>query len=496
MKKILVLATCVALFFAALILVSGRGNTQPVSAASDKSQIQAGTAVTVNSTVPQTDSALALTAGVEASVPAVKEEPIPAAVMELDMTKEGNVTLDFREADIRNVLKVLSYKSGLNIIAGPEVVGMVNIQLKDVPWEKALDVILSTYGYGYERKGTIIMVTSIENLKKRREDAKLMADQEPLSTETFVLTFSKASDVRDSLDKMKTPRGSVNFDKRTNSVIVTDVLSNLQLMRDVVKTLDTVTRQVLIEAKIIETTLEKTENLGIDWTVTGKVTGTKRETSFPWDGTSSINRFIPTGTPAAAAAFTYGTIDFSAFQAILKMLKSRTDTHIVSNPKIVTLDNQPAQIKVGKQYPIPNYTFNEQQAKMQVSGINYMDIGVIFNVTPHINNAGMVTLEIEPTVTDIITSVPVGLDVSMPILSSESVKTTVMIGDGQTLVIAGLIKDKKGDTRSKVPILGDIPIVGLLFQKKTTVDGAVKTDLLIFLTPHIITPSVEQLKAK
>lgn len=421
------------------------------------------------------------------------EEALQPAVMELDMTKEGNVTLDFREADIRNVLKVLAYKSGLNIIAGPEVVGMVNIQLKDVPWEKAMEVILSTYGYGYERKGSIIMVTTVELLKKRREDAKLMAEQEPLSTETFVLTFAKASEVKDSLDKMKTPRGNVNFDKRTNAIIVTDVSSNLQLMKEVIKALDTVTPQVLIEAKIIETTLNNDENLGIDWTAQATVTGAKRATSIPWDGIDRVNRFIPADTSDATSTFTYGTIDFSTFQAILKMLKTRSDTNIVSNPKIVTMDNQPAKITVGKQYPVPNYTFNEQQAKLQVSGWNYMDIGVIFNVTPHINNAGFVTLEIEPSVTDIIDTAVVE-NTSMPVLSTESAKTTVMIQDGQTLVIAGLIKTKNTESRSRVPILGDIPILGMPFQKRTT--SVIKSDLLIFLTPHIITPKTEQLKAK
>lgn len=122
-----------------------------------------------------------------------------------------------------------------------------------------------------------------------------------------------------------------------------------------------------------------------------------------------------------------------------------------------------------------------------------MDIGVIFNVTPHINNAGFVTLEIEPSVTDIIDTAVVE-NTSMPVLSTESAKTTVMIQDGQTLVIAGLIKTKNTESRSRVPILGDIPILGMPFQKRTT--SVIKSDLLIFLTPHIITPKTEQLKAK
>ncbi|MBF0486393.1 MAG: hypothetical protein HQL16_07770, partial [Candidatus Omnitrophica bacterium] len=376
-----------------------------------------------------------------------------------------------------------------------------NIQLKDVPWEKAMEVILSTYGYGYEQKGSVIMVTTIDNLKKRREDAKVLADQEPISNETFILSFSKASDVKDSIEKMKTARGSVNFDKRTNALIVSDVESNLKLIREVVKHLDAVTPQVLIEAKIVETTLNKGETLGVDWTVQAGLTGASQSTTFPFYGTrpaaKAIQQFllpqadsttISSGLASQSATINYGTINFSQFAVLLQMLKTRTDTNIVSNPRIVTMDNQPAKISVGSQYPMPQYTYNEQQAKMQVSGWSYLDIGVIFNVTPHVNNTKVVTLDIEPTVTDITSFVTVE-STSMPLLSSESAKTSVMIKDGETLVIAGLIKDKKSKTNKKVPILGDIPVLGWLFQKKD--DSVTKTDLLIFLTPHIITPVLD-----
>ena len=167
--------------------------------------------------------------------------PVEAPVMQLDLNQEGNVTIDFRDADIKNVLKVLAFRSGLNIIAGPEVTGLVTIQLKNVPWQKALDVILSTYGYSSEQKGSIITVTTVENMKKRREDARILAEQEPLSTETFILNFAKAEDVLKSVEKMKTARGSINFDKRTNSLIVTEVSGNLPLIREVVERLDAVT---------------------------------------------------------------------------------------------------------------------------------------------------------------------------------------------------------------------------------------------------------------
>lgn len=423
--------------------------------------------------------------GQEASLPENGDSAIPSDSSSKKVaTKPGNVTLDFRDAEIVTVLRILSYKSGVNIVAGPEVTGLVTIQLTDVPWEEALKVILQTYNYGYDRKGNIILVTTIENLKKRREDAQLLADQEPLATKTFILNYAKASEVVASIEKMKTARGSVNFDNRTNAIIVRDTATNLELIGQVIPALDATTPQVLIESKIVETTLSNTENMGIDWVAKVSATGSTRPTIFPFHDRSSDNHFIPDNIPATTTGFTYGTLNFAQFQAVLELLRSRSDTNILSNPRIITLDNQKANITVGTQYPLPTYTYNEEQAKLQVSGWDYKDIGVIFEVTPHVNNAGFVTLDIQPKITAILDYVTVE-NTQVPRLSTESVVTKVMIEDGNTLIIAGLIKDQKTDVKKKLPILGDIPIAGLIFQK--TEKTLSKTDLLIFMTPHIIT---------
>ena len=422
------------------------------------------------------------------SAPASSEAsaPVEEPTLVTMGSKAGLVSLDFRDADIRNVLKVLSYNSGVNIVAGPEVTGLVTIELKDVPWQKALEVVLSMYGYGYDRKGDIITVTTIENLKKRREDALVLAEQEPLSTRTFILNFAKASDVITSIEKMKTPRGSINFDQRINAIIVRDIESNIELMDSVIKILDNVTPQVFIEAKVVETTISNTENLGIDWTIKGTAIGAKHPMTWPFD--TSNNRYIVGQFPATSSTdFTYGTLNAAQFQAVLELLKTRSDTNILSNPRIVTLDNQAARIVVGTQYPIPTYTYNEEQAKLQVSGWEYKDIGIIFEVTPHVNNAGFVTLDLEPKITAILDFVTVE-NTQLPRLSTEEAKTRVMVKDGETLVIAGLIKDQVTDTKKRVPFLGDIPLLGKAFQKSEVSKS--KTDLLIFLTPHIITPEI------
>jgi type IV pilus assembly protein PilQ len=413
---------------------------------------------------------------------------------------DGMVSLDFRDADIKDVLRVLSYKSGVNIVAGPEVAGLVTIQLENVPWQRALDIVLQTYGYAYERRESIISVTTVENLKKRREDAVILSDQEPLVTKAFVLSFAKAANVLASIEKMKTERGSVNFDERTNSIIVRDTLSQVEMMEEIIKKLDSTTPQVLIEAKIIETTLGNAEKLGINWNLQASGKGSRWNSTFPLRRGNDGNFVMPIPVDSidmesglitydAENLFTFGTLDFSALTALMQIIQTRSDTNTLSNPRIVTLDNQVAKIVVGTQYPFPQYTYNKESGEMQVSGWNYKDIGVIFEVTPHVNNEYMVTLDLKPTITAIIEDSTVTVEgTPVPQLTVREAQTTVMIKNGDTLVIGGLISNVKTDNESKVPILGDIPFLGRLFRHKS--NARTKTDLLIFLTPHIITPEI------
>ncbi len=405
-----------------------------------------------------------------------------------DSQTSGNVSLDFVDADIQNVFKILSLKSGVNIIASPEVTGAISIQLDDVPWKQALDVILQNYGYAYEQKGNIIMVTTVDDLKLRRENAALLADQEPLVTKTFTLNFAKAADIIVSLDKMKSERGSIDSDERTNMLIITDISQKVELMSDIIEQLDKTTPQVLIESKIIETTLTDTDNLGIDWTIKASINGASRQVLTPFKVTGGAGgKYAGALTTPDSTTVNYGTLSFSQTQAVYEMLKTRVDTDILSNPKIVTLDNQPAVISIGNDTPIPSFGANTETGQLQTTGISYRNIGINFEVTPHVNNAGFITLEVKPEVSEKVGDVTME-NVLVPVVSVERASTQVMIETGKTLVIAGLIKTKTTDTRKKVPFLGDVPFFGLMFQHKAKV--VEKRDLLIFITPHIITLEV------
>jgi len=436
----------------------------------------------------------------------------PAEVIPANLTAEAaHVSLDFQDADIRNVLKVLAFKSGVNIVAAPDVTGVVNIELKDVPWQKALDVILSTYGYGFVRKDNIISVMTIENLKKYREDSLALEAQEPLISRTFPLSFAKAQDAMKVIDKLISKRGFINFDDRTNALIIRDLEGNLELITGVIKSIDTITPEVMIETKVIETDLNNTDTLGIDWVMQASVSGSSLPTTFPFSqskgsgapGKFAGTTFFPTTTstlsgiaaPTLASAtttgFSYGTINASSLSATLAALSTHGTTRTLSNPRVVTLDNEKVTFNVGLQYPMPQYSFNSSTGQQQISGYTFTPIGINFEVTPHVNNAGWITLDLHPDISaiDQLVTLQQGSSTSSPVqipeLSDRAIQTKVMVENGKTLVMAGLISDVKTDTKNKVPFLGDIPLLGKLFS--STNKTLVRTELLIFLTPHIIT---------
>jgi len=414
-------------------------------------------------------------------------------------TAPGNVTLDFKDADITNVLRILSYKSGVNIVAGKDVSGPITIRLTDVPWEKALDVILRTYGYTYEREGNIIRVTTTENLAK-----------EELATEVFSLNYARAKDVPEAIKDMLSDRGSVKFDERANLVIVTDIPTNLYKIKKVIEKIDMMTKQVNIEAKIIETSLDKDDNLGIKWTTQVTATGAKRPITAPFvseptggnyypradesaDAGSATGKFPPgvgAGFPMALPVnFTFGTLDFTSFQAVLEVLKSRTNTKIISNPRITTLDNKEAKITVATTYNIPTYERNDSTGNYEITGYEEKELGIILSVTPQINPEGYIVVKLEPEVSAFSawdTFTTAGGTIYAPRFTVRKASTEVMVKDGDTIVIGGLIKENEVDTVYKFPILGDIPVLSLLFKKKEK--SVETTDLLFFITVNIVKP--------
>ena len=436
--------------------------------------------------------------------------------------KPGNVTVNFKDADIRAVLRYLSEVGGVDIVPSPDVAGAVTLNLTDKPWNVALDIIIKNYGYAYERDGDIIRVVTLSSLKL-----------EELSTEVIPLNYATAEDAQETVQDMLTDRGKMTYDVRVNALVVTDLATNIYKIKNIIADLDKRTPQLMIEAKIIETALNDTERLGIDWNFVIAAAGAARPTTFPWTNANwrsllprALERFLPYGQTGAASgaqsgasdvitttgiadfpadgavgssqfpfvgtdAFAYGTLDFSQFRAVLEYLKSRSDTDIISNPRITTLNNKPAKMFVGKVY---NYISEVEQqedtggAQRWTYKIEKEEIGIRLLVTPHINSVGDIEIELQPEIKDVIGFQQVTEFFSLPIFTTREAETQVILNDGQTIFIGGLIKESVKKSVKKFPILGDllgdVPLLGNLFKHSTEIQE--KTELVFFLTVHVV----------
>jgi len=473
--------------------------------------------------VPKAEAAQA-----EAPKTEMKEPEPPAPIEEENRVTPGNVTVNFKGADIRTVLSYISEVAGVDIVAAPDVKGVIDLRLTDKPWNVALDVIVRNYGFAYEREGDIIRVVTLDKLK-----------QEEVVTQAVSLNYGKAKDLVASIKKMVSARGKVKYDDRTNMLIVTDIPTNVYRVAQILEKLDKETEQVLIEAMIIETVLGDDEKIGIDWNVKFEVSGAKRPTTFPFDYFHVDNKYLDKYTPlvltapplttASTAAgqttttaaayptvpsggteppgakgfpfvdlsqalfknsFSFGTLDFSQFSAVLELLKQRAQTNVVSNPRIATLDNSEASILVGQTLNMPKYERNSQTGKIEITGYAAKDLGIKLKVTPHINDKGEIVVDIVPEISDLLKydTLDAANGIVAPVFSSRQASTKVMIKDGDTIFIGGLIKERVIDTKSKLPflgdILGDIPGVGLLFTKKNKVKQ--KVELIFFVTVKIM----------
>jgi len=456
------------------------------------------------------------------AVPQAEAPEAEAQVLEAEkkpVVEPGNITVNFKGADIKTVLAYISEVSGVDIVPSPDVKGIVDLKLTNKPWKTALDIILRNYGFAYEREGDIIRVVTVIQLK-----------QEELASQAFNLNYGKSKDVVDSLKNIVSANGKVTYDERTNTVIVTDIPTNLYKISQIIQRLDRRTPQVLIEARVIETVLDNTEKLGIDWNVKLSISGAKRPTTIPFeefkvgfgknqDGhsffpqvqtgqsgsivgaggavTTTETADFPTTSGgvqsfpfAGTDQFQFGTLDFSEFRAVLELLKSRANTDVVSNPRIATLNNKEALINIGQTLNMPKYERNSSTGKMEITGYEAKDLGVILKVTPHINDINEIVVDLEPQISDLLRydTLDKASGVVAPVFSSRFAKTQVMIKDGQTIFIGGLIKENDVDVKRKLPFLGDIfgdvPYVGLLFTKKETQKQ--KTELIFFITVNLM----------
>ena len=413
--------------------------------------------------------------------------------------------LEFREVDIKDVLRQLAKQYDLNIVFSESVKGPVTVQLHNITIEEALDVIVTANGYVYTKKGNIYKVTTPEE-----------AEKEVVQTKVFKLSNADASKLKETLKKVLSSQGSIEADTRSNSLIVTDIPSVLAKIEGMISKLDEPTLQVLIEAKFIETSLGTTEKLGIDWSMTASVSGSARPTTLPFEPKGEkkwMKNIFPLAKPPAkdeegeeeegefpsgysysfpyisASNFTFGTLDFTQYQAVLNFLKTKTKSRLISSPRVVTMDNKQAEIYIGKTRPIPQFEYNDETGNYQITGFEEKIEGVILTATPQISKVKdgyYIKLKLKPKVTNYVDKVTFGaLGFDYPVMSERYADTEVVIKSGQTIVIGGLIETKKTKSIHKIPLLGDIPLLGFFFTHRS-IEPNEKSELLIFVTARVI----------
>ncbi|MCU0663317.1 MAG: type IV pilus secretin PilQ, partial [Myxococcota bacterium] len=421
-----------------------------------------------------------------------------------------HVDLDFKDADIHNILRLLADVGQVNIVTADDVKGTVTIRMRDVAWDHALDVILTAKGLGMVREGNLIRVAPQEVLDKEREmelaRRKAQVALEPLSTRIIPNSFSKAKDVEPRARDLLSDRGKISVDDRTNVIIVQDTADVIDRIERLIRALDTQTPQVLIEARIVEASSIYAREIGIQWggdftasSATGNPTGLSFPSSVGVAGGATdqqaplmglttfpggtINPNFGVNLPAAvgtgsggALGITLGSLTNNVNLALrLSAMEESGTVRILSSPKILTLDNTEARIETGTLIPY---------SQISAQGIQtaFKEAKLALEVTPHSTAEGSVLLNLRVT-RDEPDFNNKGARGDPTILKREA-ETQLLVNDGHTAVIGGIYTRNNGTSYKKVPFFSDIPVLGWLFKSRTDSDR--RTEMLIFITPRIV----------
>jgi len=465
---------------------------------------------------PSTASSKALA---QATQPAPASLPAAPAPEEqgIDVLEEGGllqgkeyvgrrISLDFKDVEIDDVLRLIAEVSDLNIIAGDNVSGTVTIRLVDVPWDQALDVILMTKGLGFTKVGNVLRIAP-KNLIQQEEEARLQERRAKEKLEDLIVKFqpvnyAAVNDVAKMVQRLLSARGTVDTDPRTNTVILKDIPSVVDESVALIKAIDTPTPQVLIEAKIVEANLDFSRELGLVWgfgiqqfndgfNESSGIDESRGSDGFrfrpnprlidPVDSGNSgdLNNFVIQNPVDNANAL----VNLGAFlldeqfnlEAQLQAAESTGEGKVVSSPRVVTLDNREAEIQQG--VAIPFQTFENGDAQLQ-----FVDAVLELKVTPHITADRSIIMDLE--VSRNAPDFGVATNAGTPGISKNETETETLVRDGQTLVIGGIYTIEKGTTSTRVPYLHSIPGLGNLFKNRTVRDQ--RQELLIFVTPRIV----------
>jgi type IV pilus assembly protein PilQ len=429
----------------------------------------------------------------------------PADPAAIDLLEEGGfsqeknyvgrrISLDFKDAEMGNILRLIAEVSDLNVIAGEEVAGKVTIRLVEVPWDQALDVILMTKGLGFMRIGNILRIAPLDVLQ-REEQARLQERRAKEKLEDLVVklqpvNYAAPSEVQSLVKKLLSSRGTVNVAQRTSTLIIKDIPTVIQEATALVKAIDTQTPQVLIEAKVVEASLDFSRALGVRWGLGyNALGGTGGAPDFHLaDGTNDVVPGFGSGGQGSnylaslPVANSLGTLtlgllgldDRIQLDLELQSAESQSKGKVISSPRVVTLDNRQAKIQQG-------VAVKFEASDGDSVSTSFIDAVLELAVTPHITADRAIIMKIKvsrnaPQLNDVGDEV-VGI-------AKNETQTEALVRDGQTMVLGGIYTVDKGSSQDKVPFLSDIPILGVAFRNTARQDE--RRELLIFVTPRVV----------
>ncbi len=401
-----------------------------------------------------------------------------------------DITLNFQNTDIDMVLQFFSQVTGKIFVKSDLVRGFVTVAAPGkVALPEAMDILQSVL----EVKGfTLVpgngkMIKVLPQTEAAQQGGLEVAygadvassESDRMITQVIPLKFVSPTDFKASLTPLMSKSGSLIADERTNAIVVTDMASNVRRLIKMADALDVRAPQVLIEALIMEITLTDETKLGVEWSNTGNFTSHDHTFNTQTSQGFSLSDFISEGLK-------YSLIrDDGKLSGVIQALATNKDVNILSTPHIMTLNNQPAVIRVGEEVPILTQTRNIQGGET-IRSYDYKSVAIELEVTPRINVDREVLLKVHPLVKKIL---GFNAELNAPILANREAQTVVSIKSGQTVVIGGLMKDDRASSVSKVPLLGDIPLLGMLFRKQGNTRE--KTELLVFITPRVVTTPEE-----
>jgi len=411
------------------------------------------------------------------------------------------LSLDFKDADIKNILRLIAEVSNLNIIAGDEVTGKITMRLVEVPWDQALDIILQSKNLGMTQVGNVVRIAPKDALKKEvqaeLESRKAKEKLEDLVMELIPVNYSTAKEIMPQVKSILSERGDVKVDERTNILIVKDIPKSIPNVKNLVKSLDTKTPLVMIEARIIEASSNFQRELGTRWGFVasggdsrnvkvggGNVTTTQGTTTSDVVNLPAVAR---SGLGAAGGG-TAGVLEFlftsvyglEKLDVAISAHENKGELKIISSPKIATLDNKEASVEQGLRIP-----YLKLAADFTTATTDFIEANIKLTVIPHVTNDGNIKMNIRVKKDAPDTSLTVG---GVPSIDKKEAISEVLIKDGGVVAIAGIYTIEKSDQNEGVPLFSKIPLLGWLFKRENKEDK--RKDLLIFISPKIIKDQV------